>query len=195
MAIPSGYRLLTAEDVGKVFGTDLELEVYYDTDVEISNESYFVQGQITNLTNFLQADYTFDDGYETYIRKIHGPNDTIWEISLQWQAINPETISEGLEITSFNTDYDWNTWFYVKDKADPYSITIKNKEGIKLLTKDKTIEFTDDVKITIDESLLGGGGSETKQLTIKWSGGNYSGFYYSVDGEQELTWTTETTLT
>lgn len=46
-----------------------------------------------------------------------------------------------------------------KEATDPYTIKIKNKEGIKLLTKDKTIEFNDDVKITIDESLLGGGSS------------------------------------
>lgn len=54
-----------------------------------------------------------------------------------------------------------------KEASDPYNIVIKNKEGIKLLTKDKDIHFDDDVKITIDESLLGGGGSVDTQGTVK----------------------------
>lgn len=37
--------------------------------------------------------------------------------------------------------------------ADNYNINITNKNGIKLLTKDK--KLIDDVKITIDKSLLG----------------------------------------
>ena len=44
--------------------------------------------------------------------------------------------------------------------SNPYSIKITTANGIKLLTKNKTIKFTDDVKITIDESLLGGGGAD-----------------------------------
>lgn len=71
-------------------------------------------------------------------------------------------------------------------------VNISNKNGIILKTANKLC--TEDITLKVNESILGSGGSETKQLTIKWSG-DVSGFYYSVDGEQELTYTTETTLT
>jgi hypothetical protein len=37
MAIPSGYRLITSSDVGKIFGTDIENIVYFDTTVSATS--------------------------------------------------------------------------------------------------------------------------------------------------------------
>ena len=79
--------------------------------------------------------------------------------------------------------------------ADNYNINITNKDGIKLLTKDK--KLTDDVTITIDESLLGG---DTEEYDGSWEtvGGFTAVFaetyatpadyvtYYSLDNG--LTW-------
>ena len=192
MAIPEGYRLLTAEDIGKVFGVDLETTVYIDTGVSLSmSEDYFVKDQTTNLTNFLQASNLYDPGYEWYIPRIDANlnYNLIWEGSVGWiinSDYDPVSASEGLEVTSFNTDYSWNNWFYVKDIVNPYSIKIKNKEGIKLLTKDK--KLTDDVTVTIDESLLGGGSSGGVDLDygitfcIRSNSFTFgSGFSYSLD--------------
>lgn len=140
MAIPKGYRLLTAEDIGKVFGVDLETTLYIDTDVEISNESYFIQGKTTDLTNFMQASKLYDSGYEFYMSRISWSSittggmetDLAWEGSLGWVNTqeSPIIADTGLEITSFNTDYNWNTWFYVKDKADPKEQFITDMNGL-----------------------------------------------------------------
>ena len=169
MAIPSGYRLLTAEDVGKVFGVDLELDVYFDNEATIPLYSKSIE-----LTNFMSLSFAtnappWDDYGEAVNRNsvtITTPSThyiydyfeggEIYNYTPYWWNTS-YTFTENTEITSFNTVYNWNNWFYVKDKSDPYSIKIKNKEGIKLLTKDKDIHFDDDVKVTIDESLLGGG--------------------------------------
>ena len=81
--------------------------------------------------------------------------------------------------------------------SNPYNIVIKNKEGIKLLTKDKTIEFTDDVKVTIDESLLGGGEAKKYNFTLTYfssntmpadlsiDGGDFTGIDYDTDLDSE----------
>ena len=75
-----------------------------------------------------------------------------------------------------------------KEAINPYSIKIKNKEGIKLLTKDKTIEFTDDVKITVDESLLGGEGG-TNISSLKFKEGVYNNcIYYSSEDYSTTTY-------
>lgn len=203
MAIPQGYRLLTAEDVGKVFGVDLELGVYIDTEISLTNSSsIFTYNKTNNLTNFIQSSYLYNPGYEANVAKIEctqTDNYILWEESVGgWYVAygNIITMFESTEITSFNTEIEnWNTWFYVKDKFNPYNIKIKNKEGIKLITKDKTIEFTDDVKITIDESLLGGGGSEETGYTLTLNqysnetkykyypfGDTSGGFQYRING-------------
>lgn len=197
MAIPEGYRLLTSADVGKTFGVDLELDVYFDNEATIPLYTKNIA-----LTNFMSLTFGTDappwDDYGEAVRRNGVSIDTpsthyIYDYFEGGESFNytpywwntSYTFTENTEITSFNTDGNWNTWFYVKDKSDPYSIKIKNKEGIKLLTKDKTIEYTDDVKITIDESLLGGGEAKKFNFTLTHGsdpGGNSDHEVYSVDG-------------
>ena len=155
MAIPNGYRLLTAEDVGKVFGVDLERVVYCDTNVIPISTS---RNDPVYLTNFAHQTNAMGEVEVCYILKngvMDGYQTPMYEFGT-WKNESIE-MNENMSVTSYHTDVEWNNWLYVKDieVADPYSIKIKNKEGIKLLTKDKDIHFSDDVKITIDESLLG----------------------------------------
>lgn len=186
MAIPEGYRLLTSADIGKVFGVDLESMVYFDEDV--TPTFYLTSIGELNLTNFCSEERGYLPVAEYNIKSgiyLNGSGYIYYEVSSI--SFSPtEADLSGVEITSFNTDYSWNNWLYVKDieVADPYSIKIKNKEGIILQTKDKTIEYTDDVKITINESLLGGGEAKKYNFTLYQDsdpGGN-SDQYYSVDG-------------
>ena len=166
MAIPEGYRLLTAEDIGKVFGVDLERVVYCDTSVTPISASGF---DPVHLTNFAEQTNTMGEVEVCYIAKngvMDGYQTSMYEFGT-WKNESIE-MNNNISVTSYHTDVEWNNWLYVKDieTTDPYNIKIKNKEGIKLLTKDKDIHFDDDVKITIDESLLGGGGSEETGYTL-----------------------------
>ena len=194
--IPEGYRLLTAEDVGKVFGIDLEVTVYvyFENDYVDFPSFWSSQKQLTDFITYNYAGY-LGGAYISFDSGIISGADNLW-----LNATPPFeycTITEGTELTTFNTDADWNTWLYVKDieVADPYSIKIKNKEGIKLLTKDKTIEFTDDVKVTIDESLLGGGEAEPPYtLNLTLGGNNYNVVSYSIDGTNYINCTNDTPI-
>lgn len=193
MAIPSGYRLLTAEDVGKVFGVDLEQVIYFDTSANISNINTSATwiGGVIKSPQREQLTMVFD-------------NVLVWDkryasVPSPYWIYDTYTIPSGTEITSyFTSGSSWNnTFLYVKEKvaepADPYSITIKNKEGIKLLTKDKLL--TNDVKVTIDESLLGGGESESPYtLNLTLGGSNYSVVSYSIDGTNYVNCTNGTSI-
>ena len=128
MAIPSGYRLLTAEDIGKVFGVDLELEVYIDDSVT-PIDSIFVNNTTINLTNFIHTTKTYDEaGYEAYVPQIFLNDDGLFQFNA-WFINNPFTMSSGLSVSSYNTDIsNWNNFFYVKDKSeDPKGIVSKSK--------------------------------------------------------------------
>ena len=62
--VDTEYRLLTADDVGKVFGVDLELEVFIDTSYELaSNSDIFQIDKTINLTNFLISSDLYSEGY------------------------------------------------------------------------------------------------------------------------------------
>lgn len=102
--MPEGYRLLTANDVGKTFGVELESTVYFDTSVDVPSYST----SPFYLTNFL---YYKQDGrvYAYYINNSY--------IGFAGAYITSEsyTFTTNLEITSYDTNYQWNNWFYVKD--------------------------------------------------------------------------------
>lgn len=130
MSIPSGYRLLTAEDVGKVFGTDLESMVYFDEDV--TPTFYLTSIGSLNLTNFCEeergylpvAEYNVSSGIY-----LNGSGYIYYEAG--GIGFSPtEADLSGVEITSFNTDYNWNNWFYVKDIVDPKTQFITDMNGL-----------------------------------------------------------------
>lgn len=135
--IPEGYRLLTPEDVDKVFGVDFSLEVYIDTETmpEFSPESNI------NWTNFIQAYLYFDEVADIEVTKYNILNNEVYN-GFTWVVNNLYTITNNTKVESFNTDYTWNTWFYVKD--NPYNITSSkpkitiNCKG-KLMASDLTI--------------------------------------------------------
>lgn len=160
MAIPNGYRLLTANDVGKTFGVDLESIVYFDTSV--TPNAVFNEYSATNLTNFMKSTYSFFDPPDSncnaiyfgtsiltfiYLDNVYSSSDTPWEM-------DSYTFTESLEITSYYTDTNWNNFFYVKDieVTNPYTIKIKNKNGIILKTANKLC--TENITLVLDESLF-----------------------------------------
>ena len=197
MAIPNGYRLLTSQDVGKVFGTDLELEVYIDTSISIDSirTSFSIMNfdEDINLTNFLvfrrESNSDGDEYYYAYIKD--SSNTYIINYNLDkatyWWALSQYTFTENVEITSFNTDGNWNTWLYVKDKADPYTITISNKSGITLLVEGKYL--TKDITILLDKSLFGeesgGGSGGTNSWSVESVTGASYGFALNSSGYYE----------
>lgn len=156
MAIPSGYRLLTAEDIGKVFGVDLELEIKFDTDQDpvagiLSNGN-------TQLTNFVRG--ILGSGAEDY-KNIEINSETVYAFG--W-FVESYTFTENVEITSYNTDIsNWNNWLYVKDVSDPYKIKM-TKPYITIDCKDK--KMTENLVIQAPES--GGGGSTGKSFTLNF---------------------------
>lgn len=128
MAIPEGYRLLTAEDVGKTFGVDLELTVYFDTDIFSFNEDMFQNDYASDLTNFMYSISKYEaGGFDSYIPYIYLLDTPIY-YAAAW-PLSDYTFSENVEITSYNTDIsNWNNFFYVKDKSeDPKGIVSKSK--------------------------------------------------------------------
>lgn len=191
MAIPNGYRLLTIDDVGKVFGVDLEPSIFIDSSATLTNSiitASFVG--LNSSNNFIRGVY-MEDGFEYQIEFNYGTYSYFFFVT--HGGFNQDNVAEINAVSNINgtitavgysNDDDWNNWLYVKDKADPYNIKIKNKEGIKLLTKDKTIEFTDDVKVTIDESLLGGGEAKKYSFEIEeYDNGGWGPFDVSIDGD------------
>ena len=186
MAIPEGYRLLTKDDVGKVFGTDLELEVYIDNTVQPSFYSPDDYGSTTiNLTNFIELIIGY--GYPPYddftsteentirfnqsVIRVDWINSSAFGYNVEW-VITDYTFTENVEITSYNTDSDWNNFFYVKDKSDPYNIkltepklTIHCEE--QTMKKDIVVQ-TDVYDGTVEggEVVEGGGSSGTTDSGI-----------------------------
>ena len=145
MPIPNGYRLLTSSDVGKVFGVDLELEVYIDSDeYPIST---FPTGTSAEITNFAEVKWEYEAGFDQNMHVIYIENNAVFRagwVFTNAYGSNIYTMSNNTKVETYNTDTDWNTWFYVKDIANPYTITSsKPKITInckdKLMTKDLTI--------------------------------------------------------
>lgn len=148
MAIPEGYRLLTKDDVGKVFGKDLELQIYIDTSADPVSDIF-----IGNRTNFINE----DDGI-IHLDYSSLSNHTIYYYSWYISSNDVITMDENLVVEIYYDDDNWNNWFYVKDIPDPYTITIKNKSGITLLVEGKYL--TKDITILLDKSLFGESGEE-----------------------------------
>lgn len=168
MAIPEGYRLLRSSDVGKTFGVELEPLVYFDDSVSPNNVSKRV-----SLTNFI--DTVIDFGNLTGIRFNNIIIYDSWDHS-GWLGYTNYQFESNVEITSYNTDYEWNNWLYVKDIAtDPYIVTISNKNGITLLVEGKYL--TKDITILLDKSLFGESDEESGG-TNTWSVEAVSGASY-----------------
>ncbi len=171
MAIPSDYRLLTSADIGKVFGVDLEPLVYFDTSVTPNNVSTVVP-----LTNFISI--VVDFGELTGI--VFNNNIKIydsWDYS-GWLSYTDYQFESNVEITSYNTDYEWNNWLYVKDiPTNPYNIKM-TKPFITIECKDK--KMTENLVIQAPES--GGSTPKTFTLDIAYQDSGYYPAYYSIDG-------------
>lgn len=160
MAAPEGYRLLTVADVGKVFGEDLETKIYIDTSVNLQGSSIFVKDEVVELTNFILTSYLYSDGYGVYMPRIDADDIVsngvicvpLWEGSVHWLvAEHGDThVTNGLELTDFNTDINWNTWLYVKDR-DIYDQTVK---GTKFTIKCAGQKMVNDLKINVDVEVL-----------------------------------------
>ena len=176
-SIPEGYRLLTSEDVGKTFGVDLESKIYIDSSVipntftSASDYIPLVIFENTSLEIFINdpLDQERNVGifaFSTYNGETPTDGYTLYsDASGDWTSSNVDLVNN-LELTytikevyfggtfsGSNIEVEENTWLYVKDYIpDPYVITIKNENGIELLTKDQLL--TDTVKIKVDESLL-----------------------------------------
>lgn len=133
MAIPNGYRLLTAEDVGKVFGTDLELEVYIDTYTFPSIS--ITQNTTINLTNFMTYTLFYDDNIGEG-GMIYYLNELIFNMGWFMNEDNLTT-TNGLKVETYYTDSDWNDFFYVKDKSDPKTQFITDMDGLAKSIVDK----------------------------------------------------------
>ena len=197
--IPEGYRLLTAEDVGKVFGIDLEVTVYvyFENDYVDFPSFWSSQKQLTDFITYNYAGY-LGGAYISFDSGIISGADNLW-----LNATPPFeycTITEGTELTTFNTDADWNTWLYVKDKADPktqfisdmndLSDSINNKAGS---SGKKTIKemksLVDGIELgevlpewdgsleAIDEESMSGEPVNTLKKLLDVTGGSYYLFY------------------
>lgn len=150
MAIPEGYRLLTAEDVGKVFGKDLELVVHIDTSVtpNILNDTSAISNMF--LTNFLwynqwmnsstglatHVDYKIYSTYSGYVvngTKVDGTvvttNGRLTICDTSVFKLKELLLREWLTINSYYTDTNWNNFFYVKD-INPKAQFISDMDGL-----------------------------------------------------------------
>lgn len=127
--IPEGYRLLTAEDVGKVFGVDLETTAYAYFAGDYANFEVLGTSQI-NLTDFITYEYDSNMGgaYISFDSGIVSGADNLWLNTPP--SFETCTIAEGTELTTFYANTDWNTWFYVKDKADPKAQFITDMDAL-----------------------------------------------------------------
>lgn len=191
MSIPEGYRLLTANDVGKVFGVDLELDVYIDGSVT-PIDSIFVNNTTINLTNFIHTTKTYDEmGYEAYVPQIFLNDDGIFQFATWFDFNNPFTMPSDLSVSSYNTDIEgWNNFFYVKDKPDPYNIKLTEPKltiHCEGATMEKEIVVQADVYDGTVEGgeVESGGGAKNFTLTIETEyadAATISSIQYSVDG-------------
>lgn len=160
--VETDYRLLNADDVGKVFGVDLETTAYVYFESDYVDIAYLGTSEI-QLTDFITYNYSGDMGgaYISFGLSVSGA-DNLWVNGTP--SFETCTIAEGTKLTTFYANTDWNTWFYVKDKAEPYNITISTTDETVLNTKDKVC--TENITIKVDESLLGSGGSENSDVTL-----------------------------
>lgn len=138
MAIPNGYRLLTAEDIGKTFGVELELDVYINSDeYPIST---FPTGTSAEITNFAEVKWEYEAGFEQNMHVIYIENSAVFKagwIFTNAYGSNIYTMSNNVKVESYNTNTDWNTWFYVKDKSDPKTQFITDMDNLAKSIVDK----------------------------------------------------------
>ena len=212
MAIPNGYRLLTSADIGKVFGVDLETTayVYFENDSVEFPTFWDIDKQ---LTDFITYNYEGELGgaYISFDSGIVSGADNLWLNGLP--PFEYCTVAEGTELTTFNTDADWNTWFYVKDIIEKVIIT-KSKItnlGDKVRAKTGTsINYTIDAMADAVENLQVGVNEEdiyTSLNEMKFGSGymltlnidsakvtlNNADFTYSLDSG--MTWNQYTSTT
>lgn len=114
-----GYRLLTAEDVGKTFGIELEPNIKIETDV-FPNTSY--------IDTFIESDgfnchvQIYKDDFDQLYFKDFDKNETVMIKGIfGWIKENIAIVSEYClesEVT-YTKWLDKNNWIYVKDRTDP----------------------------------------------------------------------------
>lgn len=147
MAIPNGYRLLTSDDVGKTFGTDLESIAYFDTSVILTGaESYFATDVEIPLIDGLLN--TYGGSNANILLNNYGVSELVWEASSGWRISNIDMGTSVNTVGNFNDSIteNWNNWLYVRDIGwvEPYNI-ISSKPKITINCKGKFM--TKDLKI------------------------------------------------
>lgn len=109
MAIPNGYRLLTSDDVGKTFGTDLESIAYFDTSVILTGaESYFATDVEIPLIDGLLN--TYGGSNANILLNNYGVSELVWEASSGWRISNIDMGTSVNTVGNFNDSIteNWN---------------------------------------------------------------------------------------
>lgn len=196
MSIPNGYRLLTSADIGKVFGTDLESMVYFDEDITPTFNLTSI-GSL-NLTNFCKEERDYLPYAEAEISSgiyLNGSGYIYYELAGMFSPTEADL--SGVEITSFNTDYNWNNWLYVKDIEeedieDEKVIVTKSKlttlgDKVRRIKGTSTKYTLDQINEELDNVSSGGGSSggvdleETMYFIIGTDSASAVGITYSND--------------
>jgi hypothetical protein len=154
MAIPSGYRLITSSDVGKIFGTDIENIVYFDTTVSatsvygLTNNSTLMQASIGSFVfGFIYRDPPDSDvlcgsndiDYDKYVI------DT--EFGSVWNKDNYDFTGVG-SITTIDSGLVALNVMYVKDIAQELTVAEKlvatndEKLALKTALEGKSVDMT-----------------------------------------------------
>ena len=132
MAIPEGYRLLTVEDVGKVFGVDLEPSIFIDSSATLTNSiitASFVALDNSNVdlnsSNDLIVGAYVEDGWGYQIEFNYGIYSyhffvKLGEFDQEYvdELNSVSNINGTITAVGYNNDDSWNNWLYVKD-VDP----------------------------------------------------------------------------
>lgn len=123
---PTGYRLITTDDVGKVFGTDLESIVYFNTDVSYLGHDSGEGESILATDTFELSYYDMDDfqiriWLNGLIIIYEGSNWLLTEYDFGTSTITEVMID----------DYYYNTnCIYVKDiEVETFTLTYNSNGG------------------------------------------------------------------
>jgi len=163
--VPSGYRLLVSTDVNKVFGTDLENKIYYDTSQGIDSVEFREILKITNDT----IDIIYYSG-----KKVIDDEDNEHSIMIDDVYLFRNHPSESVPFTE--TDKTFENGYYLKSFVNNVFIYVKD------ITKIPVITYVTNGATAIDPVEAG----ELPELPIPTkSGYNFKGWYYEIDFQTE----------
>lgn len=140
MAVPSGYRLLTSEDAGKIPSQAFE-GCFIDTSVTVVD---LYPGVVYLSSPEIKG------GKHGPIIELSVLGICICDDNLGWNTANISSaqsafLAANTAISGFTAFPDWNNWLYVKDKVSEYTVTATVTNGT--FTGDQAI--TDTATVTI----------------------------------------------